>query len=507
MDKKKKLLEHYADYCFRNIKYFFPQTISMFDIKKLKDDINEDNKVTTEKEKIDNIFMTNIGEYLGTKFNIMKNNLTFLGNRHEEFDLDYEVADKLLWFHNYKTKRIEVDIVELRDDFDINDCKKVIFDFYNDLLGDNPNDVAIVDYLLNNKVNIIYNRFERGITDGNKNINLSYTNDLNFLIVLVHEISHAFAFSKTSIPIGCEDVRNVEAESYFIEKLFIKYLRDKKLPIFKDDNRVRCINDEDIEKYFLVSYSEILSDCYSIVDERDIIKTIDDDNIIDKDFVRDYLCNSPYEYNYIIQSKFVNDIFDNYMLDEVKNLDYHQLKEIEKDGEIYMTGLINSYEGHIRYLISRLLSWYFVDIYDDERQIKKFKDFIRQKRDYSSEEFAYLFNLELDDALAIETNLYDKYRKIAPKYNIEVTSNLKIPKDYISDELKYYNKLINRTKKCDDKNQEEMIIVKKMFDLFDTSDVGLDMYPFRIEYQVDDCDVEKYEEYKKRILELRKSDK
>ena len=507
MSKKKELLEHYVDYRFKNIKYFFPQTISMFDIKKVKEDINEDNKVTIEKEKIDNIFMTNIGEYLGTKFNIMKNNLTFIGNRYEEFDLDYEVADKLLWFHDYRTKKTEVEIAELRDDLDINDCKKIIYDFYKDLLGDNPNDVAIIEYLLNNKVNIIYNRFERGITDGDKNINLSFTNDLNFLIVLVHEISHAFAFSKTSIPIGCEDVRNVEAESYFIEKLFIKYLKDKKLPILKDDNGVRSINDEHLEKYFLLSYSEILSVSYNIIDEGDIIKSIDDDNIIDKEFISDYICNSPYEYNYIIQANFVNDILDNYILDNEKNIDYHELKEIEKDDQIYMTKLIDSYEGHIRYLISRLLSWYFVDIYDDERQIKKFKDFIRQKRDYSSEEFAYLFNIELDDALAIETNLYDKFRRLAPKYNIEVTSNTRMPKDYINEELEYYKKLVNRTKACDDKKQEEMIIVKKMFDLFDTSDVGLNMYPFRIEYQVDDCDVEKYEEYKKKILELRKSDK
>ena len=506
MERKKELLDHYVDYCFRNIKYFFPTMISMFDVKKIKEDIDINNRTVTEKNKIDDIFKTNLTEYLNTKFNFIKNNETFVYNRHEDFDFDYEVADKILWFHNYTTNGAEIYYPELRDDYGINDCKEVVFDFYKDLLGDNPNDIEIIKNILNNKINIIFNKNDRPVTNGDKEIDICFRNDLCFLMALVHEMSHAFAFSKTNIPIEYEDVRNMEAESLFIEKLFLKYLNDRKLPIFKDDAGARCINNEDLEKYFLVSYLEIISNSIRILDEKDIINTINDDNIINKDFLDDYNYNNPYEYHYIVQASFVNEIFDDYLIEELKNLDYYQLKEIEKYVQKYSTKLIDSYEGHIRYLLSGILSCYFVGIFDDKRQIDSFKDFIRQKRDYSCEELAFLFNIELDDALAIITDLYDKFKKIAPKYNIEVTSNPKIQQEYFDVELSYYKKLVEQTKKCDNKKQDEMKIVKKMFDLFDAPNVGLNMYPFEINYQLDDCDVEKYEDYKKKILRLRKSD-
>ena len=76
--------------------------------------------------------------------------------------------------------------------------------------------------------------------------------------------------------------------------------------------------------------------------------------------------------------------------------------------------------------------------------------------------------------------------------------------EFINEELLSYNTLLERAKSSDDKHQKELIIVKKLFDLLGTNNINLNMYPFDISYQLDDCDVEKYEDYRKQILKLRK---
>ena len=247
MSRKRELLNHYVDYNFRNIKYFFPMLVEEIDVKKIKEDIDEEDRIPKVKEQIDNAFKNKLCEYLNSKFDIAKMNIQFLDSEYNLFEFDYELCDKMLWFLNYKWTKVRKDFPELVDDFTIDDAKNILKDFYKDLFHNNPNDYNYIEYIIDNKIKIVYED-ERAVTDVNsQDVKISYTPDLLFLIVLAHETAHSYSYFKKDDLLGEVDIRNVEIESSFIEKLFIKYLIDNKYPIIREDNKIRSVNEEDYE--------------------------------------------------------------------------------------------------------------------------------------------------------------------------------------------------------------------------------------------------------------------
>lgn len=504
MERKEELLRNLVNIRFRRLKFFFPMLIDEIDINEIKEDIDYNGSITNEKKKIDDKFKDLIGDYLNTKFNVISQNITFLKTDHELFDFEYDLANKLLCFNNYTIIDDEMSFSELSDDISIKDCKNIIIDFYSELLQDYPDDIKLIKKITNEKVNVVYDQIRSVTNVETKDIDISYSNYFDFLIIFVHEVSHAFALSKTSISFYDQDVRNIETESQFIEKLFIKYLDDKKIPIFKCESGSRPINQDDKDNYFLFCYYHLLEKSFKILNEIDFIRTIDEDNILDREFIDDYLYNSPYEYNYIYQAKIINDVMDNYMKEEEKRLNYYQLKLRTKETDLYLTDDLKSFEEPIRYYLSGILSLYFYDICDDKKQVKKFVEFLRQKGEYSIEEVAILFNIDIDETFIIVTKIFEKYREIVKKKGINVPIPPMAGEEFINEELLSYNTLLERAKTSDDKHQKELIIVKKLFDLLGTNNINLNIYPFDISYQLDDCDVEKYEDYRKQILKLRK---
>ncbi len=502
MSKKVELLKHYADYKYRYLKYYFPMIIEEVPIKEIKKQFNDEEKVTVQKNKVDNIIKDKLCEYLNTKFDIVKQNLLFLDNEYEKFGFDYELCDKMLWFVNYKWSKYDNEYLQLVDDFTISDSINLVKEFYNDLLKDNPNDVTAVNYIINNKINVVYTP-DRAITDvSTSDINLTYTPDLSFLVVLAHEIAHAYAYYKTDNLMGSQDIRTVEIESSFIEKLFLKYLKEKQYPIIKDEKEIRGLNDKDLESYFISIFYSTLTYAFKIVDEKDFIDNLNEDRIINRDTFNDYLSYSPYEYNYIVQATFINDILDDYIYDDLKKIPIDEMKESLNEIGLYKHNEFGSFKFAVRYVGSYLLATYFDDIIDDEENVKNFIEFLNCKNDYSYADICNLIGLEVDDAITLPTVFMKKYLDIMNKDEIKVKRYPYITDEYVESDMNEYSKIIEKNKKSDRVEQEKMKLVRKMFHYYNSTKISTDLYPFNSISQLDDNEIDDLELVKKKLEKL-----
>lgn len=502
MSKKKELLNRYVDIHFRKIKDFFPMIIEEFDINKIKTDIDESNKITVEKNKIDDVFKTKIAEYLNLKFEIIKNNVTFIHNRYEMFGFDYDLADQLLYINSYKYAPGGYDYAELRDDISIEDCKNIVLDFYRDLFKDRSNDIHYIEYLMKNKTNIVFD-YSRGITNAKtRDMNISYSNDIKFLLVLVHELAHAYALRDFKGNLHSTDIRNIEMESSIVEHLLLKYLKDKKLAIIKDEDGIRPVNDEDIETHFLCEYNIITTAAMRILDEVDFILSFDELDVINKDFLDVFQSNSAYDYNYIDQAAFINEILNHYIDSSLVTLNMKSLNEELKNVSLYTTSDLDSFEGTIRYFISKIVALHFRNIYD-EKEKEKFIEFFSKKNYYNVEDFIYLFGLEINDLSAVAISIAKKYEEIAEKKNLEYEPNPLVPKNFMKEVTIYYKHLLENKDDYDPARQQQIILERQLFSMFNQYEVSSDIYPFDIRYQFDDSDVEKFESIKNKLLNLR----
>ena len=502
MSKKVELLKHYADYQYRYLKYYFPMIIEEVPIKEIKERFNDEEKVVDQKAKVDNIIKDKLCEYLNTKFDLVKLNMNFLDNEYEKFEFDYELSDKMLWFINYKWSKFENEYPQLVDDFNISDSIKLVKEFYNDLLKDNPNDVTAVNYIIDNKVNVVYTP-DRAITDvSTSDINLTYTPDLSFLVVLAHEIAHAYAYYKTDSLMGSQDIRTVEIESSFIEKLFLKYLKEKQYPIIRDEKEIRGLNDKDLEAYFISIFYSTLTYAFKIVDEKDFIDNLGEEFIINRDTFNDYLAYSPYNYNYIAQAIFINDILDDYIYDDLKKVPIEDMKESLNEASFYTHNEFGSFKFAVRYVGSYLLATYFDDIIDDEENIKNFLDFLNCKNDYSYADICNLMGLEVDDTIALPTVFMKKYLDIMNKNEVKVKKFPYITDEYIENEIKEYNRIINNNKNSDKTEQLKMKLVRKMFHYYNSTKISTDLYPFNSLSQLDDNEVDDLELVKNKLKKL-----
>ena len=499
MSKKEELLKHYADYRYRCLRYYFPMVIDDVPIKEIKEDINDEERICFQKEKIDNVFKDKICEYLNTKFDIVKLNLNFVNNEYEKYEYDYELCDKMLWFINYKLLKQEIEYPELVDDFSIKDSINLVKEFYSELLKDNPNDVNVINYIADKKIEVVYEP-DRSVTDvGTSDISVAYTPDLLFLIVLVHEIAHAYAYYKTDTLMGTYDIRTTEIESSFVEKLFLKYLKEKGYPIIRDENGIRSVNDNDLETYFLSTFYSTITHAYKIIDEKDFIDNLGEDFEINRDSFNDYLNYSPYNIDYIAQATFINEILDDYLPEEYKRVPKETMKESLEDLFVYNYNEFGTFTFAARYIGCYLLSSYFEDIMDDEKSIKYFKEFLNSKNDYSFSDTCDLFGIDVNDTITLPTMYMQKYLDIINKKELKVRRFPYVTDEYVKTDMDYYNEVIKKTKESDGSMQDEMILLRKLFHLYNKTKISKDMYPFDINSQLDDNDVEEIEIIKKKL--------
>jgi hypothetical protein len=502
MHKKEELLRHYVDVNYGNIKRTFPMLLEEIDIKSIKENIDTEDKVYNQKRKIDNVFKDKMAEYLNAKFDIAQLNVYFIKSRHDIFEFDYELADKLLWFNNYIWNLNQVELPYLRNDITISDSKEIVREFFHDLLKDNPNDITKIDYIIDNKINISYDE-KTATTDINSNIiNITYTPDLYFLIIIAHEVAHSLAYYNKDDLLGPEDVRCVEIESSFIEKLFIKYLKDNELPIIEEDKKIRPINDEDIDKFYVGVFGSIIRYAYAIIDELDFVESLEDKPEITRESLDRYILNCPYTFNYSIKAYCINEILNNYIEPEYHNLTIGELKEAKKDIGLYTYNEFGSFEFNIRYLFSYLLSNYFEDMLDDPRTIKYFKKFLDNKNDYSTSDICNLIGFDIEDSITLPSVFVDRYYKILEKNDIKTNKNIYADDNYIERDLDYYKKILDKAKKSDRKEQDKDIILRELLHLYNSTNIRTGKYPFDINSQMDDCDVDRVKELTKRIEEL-----
>ena len=500
MSKKEELLKHYTDYRYRYLRYYFPMVIDEVPIKEIKEEINNEEKIFYQKEKIDNIFKDKICEYLNAKFDIVKLNLNFLNNEYEKFEYDYELCDKMLWFINYRYLKQEIEFPELVDDFSIKDSINLVKEFYTDLLKDNPNDVNVINYIADNKVDVLFEP-NRSVTEvSTSDISAAYTPDLLFLIVLVHEIAHSYAYYKTDNLMGSFDTRTIEIESSFVEKLFLKYLKEKGYSIIREENKIRAVNDKDLETYFLYSFYGTMAHAYKIIDEKDFIDNLGEDFEINRESFNNYLNYSPYYLDYVSQAAIINDLLDDYLPDEYKKVSKDILKNSLDDLFIYNYNEFGSFTFSTRYIGCYLLSSYFEDIMDDEKSIKYFKEFLNSKNDYSFSDTCDLFGIDINDTIMLPTTYMQKYLDIVNKKELKVRRYPYVTDEYVKTELDDYNELIKKTKESDGLKQEEMILIRKLLHLYNKTKITNDTYPFDINSQLDDNDVEEIDKIQKRLI-------
>ena len=224
MKKNKKLLLTYLFSIYDKIKNNYPFLAQQIDINSLKDEIITSNKGIHElKSKIDEIYMDELSNYLDKKREVALVNPYFEEKEYKKFTYDYDLCKYLLIQTNNKIQLCEYEMPKLINELSIDDCKNIVYDFFKELYKDDNYVMDNVKNILFNNVNIFYENIRSYSNKATKEIFIEYSNDLSFLLTLVHELGHMIS-SINDNKLSRTDARLIEIESSIMEKLFLKCL-------------------------------------------------------------------------------------------------------------------------------------------------------------------------------------------------------------------------------------------------------------------------------------------
>ena len=196
--------------------------------------INSDEKrkksIHHIKSTIDNFYKKKILRYLNNKYQKIKESPYYQDSNFNYFKLEYQLCKKVFQSNNYRLQVFEPVMEKLNSTYTIEDCKKIVLDFYTDLLKE-KDDIEIVKELLED---VTFDDVGRSYMNlSTLDIVVNVRDEFEFIVALAHEISHAYtAIKADDQPV---DLRLIEMISNCIELLFFKYLKDNKIKVIEDE--------------------------------------------------------------------------------------------------------------------------------------------------------------------------------------------------------------------------------------------------------------------------------
>lgn len=485
-ERGKQLLLKYIDVYLINIKEHLINLDALIDEKKLKESVNNYSSIHKCKTYIDNYIKEKMVKFFNEKYQLVKENPYFLINDYNLFGFDYNLCNRLLEINNYRCNVCETIYTKMNDSYDLDKCKEIVLSFYKSILK-NDKDYELVKNIMNN-VTFIDEEIRSFTNVKSKEVYVRRSDDYNFLITLVHELAHAYVLEKN--PIDNKDVRLIEMDSMCMEVLFLKYLQDEEIDIIQEEDETRTITDYDIEDYFINNYSMFVLYARTVVDEMNITYIIgnNDKDEIDMEVFNKLIEISPYNNYYFITAKILNDFLDRYLCCDINQDTYEKGKTV-----------IDTFTNNVSYICSGLFLNYFYNILDREEEKDKFIMYINNSNEFSFTNFINMFGLTLKDYRVLTSKMMIDFHDIMKQdeYNVSLSD---MYKNIIKEELDEYNELVNRELNSDDLFTREFMEVIKIGRLLKVDEFNLDLYPFDIKYQLDDNEVDIYEESKKKLI-------
>ena len=489
MDKKQKLLLHYIDFLYENIKDDYEEALGPIDIEGLKELVLTSNEsINKIKTKIDDKFKSELISLLNEKYKLIRDSKYYNMTEYDEFGYDYELCKMILSMFNNNIIVYDEITNKLNSELSIDDCKKIVLDFYDDLLQ--GEDIDLIEDLLDNI--ILEDDDIRSYTNINSlEVHVRKNNNYDFLIVIAHEIAHAYVLTKTKSPY--KSVSLIEMDSTCVELLLLKYLMKNNIKVIEDENGPRSLTKEDIICYFINTYSMFLFFAKDVVDEMNLVYCIGENNDeITEETFEDFKYLSQYSNHYLITFNIMNSFIERY-------LNYETPLQCEKK----TNSAIDTFTNNVSYIRCLLFSTYFYYLKDYEREKDKFAYYLKHADEFEFSQFINLFGITNDEFISLIGPFVEKYALTLKEDNNPVYIN-DFHKEVIRKCIDKYKELMEKENTGKDYYLERFKIIREIALLLNRNNFSIDLYPFDIELQLDDNEIEQYEEHKKKLLKLEK---
>ena len=497
MDRNRELLNHYIDCLYGDIKEYFPMLTDEIDISLLKDYLVDPTNIHKSKKTIEELFNAILQEYINAKHDLVKLNLDYKSTRYNLFFIDYEIAHKFLKESNFVPQFYNNKFPKLANNITIENCKDIVFKFFSELYkGDNIT-IEKIHKIIYNDIKLHYEQFRSATKQ--KEIHLHFSNDLLFLITMAHEVAHAIGYNYGTM-YSKTDLRTIEIPSYFTEKIFIDYLINEKEKILEDNNSVRALNKKDKKYYYNYFYYVLFCTANRIYNEFNFKMVLNEENDFDMNSYEKfrYLSSGDLMINDYLK---IDDVLNKYLPEEYRYLDIDDLTEISKKQDEFVYNSLETFEADIRYLTSMLLSFFFDKIKANSKIKDSYKEIIKDTI-YDIYDISRIFEFDIgnkDDIYSIVTAFMEKHRKYLNKSKYNLKSDPYFTKAEKEKDLKRFKELKETAMRNAEINQK-YILFAKMADIVDLDEFLIDIYLFEPSLQLEDFEVDKFNELKDKVL-------
>ncbi len=265
-----KLISDYIDNTVVELNKYYPELLSCIDVEDVKSQLlSSYSSFEDFKVYFDEYVKNSICDFLN--INIDKQSKKNLSFKYKVDDLTLSIAQKLV--NDTQGLNTNIDDSKVKTHLGIDDCKKIVLDFFMSI---NQSDPVFASDVYNALYNMkVYNHPGRSYTN-DKEIVLYFNGDLGDLVAIAHEVSHAIAKKhdlklSTKIPSDREKINNrnllKEVESKMTESMFLRYLYDNKIECVDDNGYSRMMSDDDLDYMLLSSMSSGINNSKRACDE------------------------------------------------------------------------------------------------------------------------------------------------------------------------------------------------------------------------------------------------
>ena len=472
MEKKRELLDHYIDFLNDNLKLDLLGIESLINIDELKKSLDFNKSIYLTRKQIDRYFKERIVEYLNNRYSKFKDNTLYNSNRYDLFDLEYDLCFTFLEMNNFRGQFTKVEDTEINEEYDVDKCKELVLDFYKNLLND-ESDVKIIQSILD-RISFTDEDIRSYFNTNTKEVLVSKSKCYSFVMTIAHEVAHAYSAEKQgNFP---KDIRLIEMDSLCIEVLLLRYLADNNIPILKGGE---VVGEKELSDFIANIYTMIVINSKRVLDEMLITSCIGDKQKIDMEVFEDICKQEPYSVHYLAKTHIINAFMDRY---------------INKED-------IEGFNNNVSYICSSIFSTYFFEVTERDEEKQKFAYYLNHNGEFNFLDFIEYFGFPPEKFHILLSIVVSDFANMV-NYEKEVFPINDIYKEVINQEIEEYNEIVEKELNSDYTEEEKIYLIRKLAVLLNRTTYSLDLYPFDIEYQLEDEEVEEFNKTKKRLLEL-----
>ena len=164
---------------------------------------------------------------------------------------------------------------------------------------------------------------------------------------------------------------------------------------------------------------------------------------------------------------------------------------------------IDTFTNNVSYIRCLLFTTYFYYLKDYEREKDKFSYYLKHADEFEFSQFINLFGITNDEFVSLVGPFVQKYSETLKEDNNNVYIN-DFYREVINKCLNTYNELMEKENSGKDFYLERFKVIREIALLLNRNNFDIDLYPFDIELQLEDEEVDQYEVHKKKLLKLEK---